>query len=68
MASRDIDPKTRELLRLMQKHELTAREVGELVGRTRQAVKRWTGEFTIVSESMLALLKFRLKERTTSHN
>lgn len=61
--SKKLDPKTVELLQIMQSHGLTARAVGQLVGRSRQAVKRWTGEFTIIDQSILDLLKYRLAEQ-----
>lgn len=58
-----FDPKTIELLRIMNQHGLTARAVAQLVGRSRQAVKRWTGEFTVIDQSMLDLLKYRLADK-----
>jgi hypothetical protein len=61
-----LDPKTEELLQLMSSHGLTTRAVGKLVGRSRQAVKRWTGEFTVVDQSMLDLLKYKLKEQAST--
>jgi len=64
--TRTQDPKTKELLDIMRRHDLTARRVGQLVGRSRQAVKRWTGEFTIIDQSMLDLLKYRLKDKSNS--
>lgn len=58
-----LDPKTKELLKIMNEHGLTTRAVAKLVGRSRQAVKRWTGEFTIIDQSILDLLKYRLAEQ-----
>lgn len=64
MAKKALDPKTIQLLALMKQHDLSARAVGTLVGRSRQAVKRWTGEFTVIDQSMLDLLTYRLLDRT----
>lgn len=58
-----LDPRTVELRRLMRQHGLSARQVAALVGRSRQAVKRWTGEFTIIDAALLELLKYKLRER-----
>lgn len=57
-----LDPKTQELLQLMSEHKLTTRKVAALVGRSRQCVKRWTGEFTIIEQQMLDLLKYRIRD------
>jgi hypothetical protein len=62
MASKRRNPKTLELLRLMEEHDLTTRAVAQMVGRTRQCVKRWTAEFTIIEQPMLDLLKYRLAD------
>lgn len=64
MTKKTLDPRTAQLLRIMRKHGLTTRQVGQLVGRSRQAVKRWTSELTIIDESLLALLKYRLREES----
>lgn len=57
-----LNPRTVELRKLMREHSLTTRKVGELVGRSRQAAKRWTAEFTVISQPMLDLLKYRIRE------
>jgi hypothetical protein len=57
------DPKTDELWSLMREHQLSTRKVGELVARSRQCVKRWTSEKTIISQPMLDLLKYRLSDK-----
>jgi transcriptional regulator with XRE-family HTH domain len=60
-----LDPKTETLLTLMRDHGLTARQVAVLVGRSRQAVKRWMCELTVIDQAMLDLLHYRLRDRTT---
>lgn len=57
------DPKTQELRALMAQHGLTTRKVGELVGCSRQCVKRWTAELTVIKQPMLDLLKYRLQDQ-----
>jgi transcriptional regulator with XRE-family HTH domain len=65
MSKKPLDPKTEALRALMTQHQLSARQVGNLVGRSRQAVKRWMSELTIIDQSMLDLLNYRLQDRTT---
>jgi transcriptional regulator with XRE-family HTH domain len=57
-----LDPKTRELRRLMKEHKLSTRAVAALVSKSRQTVKRYTSEFTIISQATLDLLKYRLTD------
>lgn len=59
----EFHPRTKELRAIMSKHSLSARQVGTLVGRSRQAVKRWTSELTLISTPLLDLLKYRLKDQ-----
>ena len=61
MTKAKLNAKTIELRRLMKAHGLSCRQVAAMVNRSRQAVKRWTAEFTIVDQSMLELLKFKLE-------
>ena len=63
MTKRKMNVKTLELRQLMGQHGLSCRDVGAIVGRSRQAVKRWMGEFTIIDSSMLELLKLKLSAR-----
>lgn len=51
---------TVELRRIMRDNALTTRAVAEMLGRSRQCVKRWSSEHTIIPPPMLELLKFKI--------
>lgn len=59
-----LHPRTIELRNLMAQHGLTARQVSAMVGRSRQSIKRYTAQLTVVSETVLDLLKYRLRDQS----
>jgi DNA-binding transcriptional regulator YiaG len=58
-----LNPLTTQLRSIMAKHKLTTRAVAELLGRSRQCVKRWSSEHTIIPEPMLELLKYKIADK-----
>lgn len=42
-------------------HDMTTADIAEVVGCTRQAVKRWSAELTLIPKPKLRLLKLELR-------
>lgn len=55
--------RTVELRKLMASHSLSCRQVATMLGKSRQSVKRYTSEHTIIPEGSLELLKYKLADQ-----
>ncbi|WP_036041572.1 helix-turn-helix domain-containing protein [Bradyrhizobium yuanmingense] len=57
--------RTQELDILMREHDLTARQVGEMLGRTPHTVRVWRSKYEqrVIPEHTLAFLRMKIAER-----
>lgn len=64
-----MNERTQALHDLIKEHNLSSRDVAELLGRTEQTVRHWRTESSVrpIPQDALELLKFKLKERATGN-
>lgn len=61
--TKSLHPRTRALKALMSKYSLSTADVATLLSKSPQTGKRYSGGFTIISEALLDLLKYKLNEK-----
>lgn len=63
MTKKKIQPRTQELLDLMQKHVLNQTRVAEIIGCTQHMVHYYTTQKKIIPDYRLRLLKLSLADK-----
>jgi len=61
MTPKPKNPRTLELVRLMERHGLSQLRVAKLVGCARNTVSYWLKESPVIPDGRLRLLKFELE-------